>query len=251
MAPKLYSDLISNMTLVAVPAFMSIKVKTPTQLLVHRQVLHLKKTFFVITVWYGALQGKWDVQLYCPSTQKTLKIYFTLKQLIKLQLMIQRGKREMLIRDDTASVKSIQSKVKGKILARSLSQTRGSIEGAKQVSEKSSAKVSPRKGAETGFKFNRGLLRSFDKSTGGFLDKDFTHEFSVSKTSNFFRGNQVGIRDDMTVSDVSIAQSGSLARTANTSLNRVTAPVVIDTKQASRIERMFNNPYLHHVLANR
>jgi hypothetical protein len=91
-------------------------------------------------------------------------------------------------------------------------------------------------------KFSRGVLRSFDKSTGGFLDKEFTAEYSVTKTSHFFK---VGIRDDMSVSDKSVSIGGSTAvRTLPPK------PVsLLEPKQASRIERLFNNPYLDYVLS--
>jgi len=54
---------------------------------------------------------------------------------------------------------------------------------------------------DTPKKFNRGALRSFDKSTGGFRDKEFTEEYSVAKTSVFMQRG--GIRDDISLSDLS------------------------------------------------
>lgn len=44
---------------------------------------------------------------------------------------------------------------------------------AAEISRNMSRK-SPAKLSEVGIRFNRGMLRSFDKSTGGFVDKEFT-----------------------------------------------------------------------------
>ena len=138
--------------------------------------------------------------------------------------MIERGKKEGLLQNDTLSGK-ISGKNSGKSNPTTVTkqrQSRSAIPAqtsidASDISRNNSrnlSRKSPTKLSEVGIKFNRGMLRSFDKSTGGFVDKEFTQEFSVSKTSHFLARN-VGIRDDMSVSDVSVAQSNSIVNSRN------------------------------------
>lgn len=138
-------------------------LKTDDRRLVHRQVLHLKKSFFVVTISHLTLGQKWEVSLYSPSAQKTLKIYFTMKQLVKLQLMIQRGKQES---NQTQSLIQVRSKSMPR--KHHLNHTKMSNDESNQRSPTS------KKHLEGDHRFSRGALRSFDKSTGGFLDKEFT-----------------------------------------------------------------------------
>ena len=175
----------------------------------YKKLTQVKGQFVLVTVFYLHLQQLWEVNLYMPFYQRTLKMFLTYKQVISLRTLIQKGKASEANRSRVGGDRSMtaicdasldRSRDRSNTSLRSLNRNNRSIAG--QVSRMDVSKLSANRSRLdvsrgdnsrdmtpdlSKVQFNLRNLRKFDRISGGFRDKDFTEEYSEQKTLAFLQ----------------------------------------------------------------